>query len=57
MPKPKLSDFKLRQVMVNGGWIPEDHADAFLDMLIKWLPEETEGNWNDCLDSIKENLR
>ena len=55
--KPKLSDFKLRQVMVNGGWIPEDHADAFLDMLIKWLPEETDGNWNDCLDSIKENLR
>jgi hypothetical protein len=55
--KPKLSDFKLRLLMVNGGWIPEDNVDAFLDMLIKWLPEETDGNWNNCLDSIKENLR
>ena len=55
--KPKLSDFKLRHLMVTAGWMSEDNVDAFLNMLIKWLPEETDGNWNDCLDTIKENLR
>lgn len=57
MPKPKLSDFKLRHLMINGGWIPEDHVDGLLDMVNKWLPEESDGNWNDCLKTIRENLR